>query len=191
MVRQGFTKVALALFILCLIWTMFFVEFSIMEYNDDGVEDYYTESGTHVVVHNDTDFRVMSLFICSPGFIILTLCLLAYWLHRKKWDKLADDLPSYINMYRRMELERIATRMNITMKELDLVMKMCLREGTVRGNVDPITHEFVSLGSGDTVGMKNSDCPNCGAPVDTPYLAGEVIKCSYCGFLIGTQGTKS
>ena len=180
------SKLVLTLFIIFLSINFLTLAFSFYVYTspDYPVEEYYTESGTHVIIHHDMTLSTINLYLCTPLNFVLTIVCYFGWRRKKRYDKLIDDLPSYIKMYRRANLEKVAQRMNISVKELDYLLQTCVKKGTVKGYFDYAVGEFVSEGSHQQEIQSNMKCPNCGATIETRFLEGEEMKCGYCNIII-------
>ena len=176
------SKLAKMLLITLILIIIFSVSFSIYIFTnpDYPIEEYYTSSGTHVTIQHDTTFPTINLYVCTPVLFVLTILSFFYWLHRKRYDKLIDDLPSYVKMYRRAKIEQLARSMKISMKEAESLLQVCVKKGTVKGHFDHSTGEFVTEGTQFIEGVEKRRCPNCGAPLDTGFLEGEEIRCEYC-----------
>ena len=181
MLRAAFTKVVFGIFILWLIYTliMLAIGISIVMDPSQAVESHVTESGT-VTFTQDDDAPIMFMFVCFPVNILLTTLWFYFWRFRRKRDMAIEILPSYLSMYRIAKLEDMAGRMGITMKEMDKIMKICMKEGTARGSFNH-SGEFVFEGTRVHAIPLGFVCTNCGANVEKTFLEGEIVKCTCCG----------
>ena len=86
MLREAFTKMIFGIFIFWLIVTVAFLAAGLFYTLDPdaGDEDYYTESGTHVVVTQSGDTPKMFLFACTPFNLAVLAALLYTWRVRKQ-----------------------------------------------------------------------------------------------------------
>jgi Zn finger protein HypA/HybF involved in hydrogenase expression len=142
------------------------------------VNSHVSETG-EVTFTQDDDAPKMFMFVCFPVNVMLTTGWFYFWLVRKRRDDAVESLPSHLSLRRISRPADIAERMGITSKEMDRVMKICMKEGTVRGSFNQ-NGEFIIDGVKTLVIPPDFVCPDCGASVEKTYLEGEIVKCSYC-----------
>ena len=184
MLRTAFTKIVLGISILFLAYTMIMLMIGISFVMDPSraVDAHVDESG-NVTFTQDDDTPKMFMLVCFPINSVITVSWFYFWFFRKKRDTAIEDLPTYLRMYRITRLEPIAQKMGISMKEMDKLMKICMKEGTVRGAFNQ-AGEFVFEGTMKHAIPMGYICPNCGAINEKEFLEGEIAKCNFCDALL-------
>lgn len=123
------------------------------------------------------------LYMCTPISFIVTAIILAVWWSRKKREDMAEEMASYLKMYRRVNLDVVAQRMGMSLRDAEKLLPECIAKGLVKGYLDRFSGEFIWDGAIDQMSA-GGKCPGCGGSLDKVVLDGEVMKCSFCGSVI-------
>lgn len=180
--RSQGTMACLVLGVLLLLWTALIIAVGI-SYQLGGLSSNTPQENASAAT--------MMLLACTPANVVLTAIFLGlYFIRKKKEDKL-EDLASYLKLYRRTPLVKVAQRLGMTEHNAERLLLKCIELGLVRGFFDRKTEEFILEESIASM-REGVKCPNCGASSDTVALSGEILKCAYCGSVIpSTRPTPS
>ncbi len=102
---------------------------------------------------------------------------------QKELERVADLLKAY----RRIEITKLAQKMEVSPMDAEYVIAECIGRGLVEGYIDRREGEFFTKDALYQV-MDIDSCPKCGAPTDDLYLVGEEIRCEYCGSVVVAMG---
>ena len=171
MARSIGTSAALVMALLLLLWSFLVVAASISYVMDPSLGG-SDPSGANTI-----------LYVCTPLSFLLTFIFFAIWHIRKKKEDQIDELASYLKLYRRIHLDKVAQRMNISLRDAENLLPECISQGLVKGYLDRFTGEFIWEGSMNQMRVENK-CQNCGGSLDRVILEGEIMKCSYCNAVI-------
>lgn len=171
------TRVAMILAILSILWTVLIIAAGLY-YQFIGLESNTPES-------NESAARMILLF-CTPVNVIFTVIFIILWYVKKKREDVLKGLASYLKMYRRIPLSKVAQRMGITEQNAETLLLECVAKGIINGFLDRETDEFVLEKSIESMRV-GAKCPRCGAFSDKVALSGEVVTCAYCGAPIPTE----
>jgi len=171
------TRVALILGMLGLLSTIIILLIGVF-YQFIGLESNTPET-------NASAAQMMFLF-CTPANVIITAIFFGFWYVKKKKEDILKGLASYLKMYRRIPLAKVAQRLGITEQRAEELLLDCVAKGMIEGHLDRETDEFVLEKSIESM-REGGKCPRCGAFSDKIALSGEVLKCAYCGAVIPTE----
>ncbi len=167
------TKVLFVLGILAILW-MLFVFFIGVMYQIDGVDHNTDEENAEAA---------RTMYLCTGMTFPAAALFLGLWYIRKNKEDMIDDIASYLKMYRRISLQKVAQRLGITEMKAEGILLDCIASGAIRGFLDRQTGEFILKESVGTMkaGMR---CNNCGGYSEEVTLPGEVVKCKFCGMVL-------
>jgi len=165
------TKLSFVMGVLSLLWALIVLAASISYVMDPSL------GGNNVSGANTI------LYVCNPISFLITFIFFGIWYIRKKKEDRINDMASYLKMYRRVNLDKVAQRMGISLREAEDILPECISQDLVKGYLDRFTGEFIWEGSIDQVRTQNK-CPSCGGSLDRVILEGEIMKCSFCGAVI-------
>ena len=101
---------------------------------------------------------------------------------RKRQQEL-ERVADLLKAYRRIEITKLAQKMDVTPMEAEYTIAECIGQGLVEGYIDRREGEFFTKEALYQV-MDIDSCPKCGAPTDDLYLVGEEIRCEYCDSIV-------
>ena len=169
--KSAGTNAALIMGLLFLIWSSFVLAASLSYVvNPSSAGD--NQAGANSV-----------LYFCTPLSFLLTFIFFGIWYIRNKKESQIEDMASYLKMYRRIQLDKVAQRMNISLRDAENLLPECISQGLVKGYLDRFTGEFIWEGSMNQMRVE-SKCQNCGGSLDRVIMEGEIMKCSYCDAVI-------
>ncbi|MBI5001674.1 MAG: hypothetical protein HZB92_09190 [Euryarchaeota archaeon] len=168
------TKLLLILTILSILWTALIICIG-FSYQTSGVGGYTPEESAQAA-------RTF-LQACTPVDLAITAIFLGAWFVRSRHESMLEDTASYLKMYRRIQLSKVAGRLGLTEQKAEKLMLECVTKGMVKGFIDRQTDEFILEESISTMNA-GLHCPRCGGFSEKVALPGEVLKCSFCGAAI-------
>ncbi len=119
------------------------------------------------------------LVLLIVGGTVLILIGLKGRKRQQDLERVADLLKAY----RRIEVAKLAQKMDVTPMEAEYTIAECIGQGLVEGYIDRREGEFFTKEALYQV-MDIDSCPKCGAPTDDLYLVGEEIRCEYCDSIV-------
>lgn len=125
--------------------------------------------------------------MCGVVLVLLILggtTLLVIGLMGRRKQKHFEKVADLLRAYRRISISKLAGKLGVTEMEAEYVIAECLGRGLLEGYIDRREGEFFTKEALYQV-MNIERCPICNAPSSELYLAGEEIRCRYCGTVGG------
>ena len=176
--RSFGTNLALVMGILFLLWSLIVVAATLSYVVNPSLGD-----------GNEDGFNAIA-YVCNPIDFLITFIFFAIWYKRKTREDRIYDMASYLKMYRRIHLDKVAQRMGISLREAEELLPECISQELVKGYLDRFTGEFIWEGGVNQM-RSGGKCQNCGGTLDKVVLEGEVMKCPYCHAIIESDNQQS
>lgn len=137
--------------------------------------------GSDVV--REVEMGIASLGACVPGFLIAAIYISYAGIKAERRRLELEKLASYLRAYRRIKIDALATKLDISEYEAEKRILRCVRYRLLTGYIDRASDEFFNPSGME--GKMLLNCPNCGGTVEELVLDGDSAKCPYCDSVLG------